>query len=90
MTTEYKIRDRSTKLFSTGGCMPSWTAKGKSWKTLEQLRAHLKLYKRGQYAGETKQIPATWEIVEYQLVETKKGSAVDFEKPLKALRKRYP
>jgi len=89
MTTEYKIRDKETKLFSTGGYCPEWTKKGKSWKTLAQVQAHLKLFQRGYPAAKRLiKIPLSWEIVEYRLIETKKGLAAEFDKPLKISRKR--
>jgi hypothetical protein len=76
----YKIQDTSTKLYSTGGYQPNWTKDGKTWKTKAQLVAHLKLYKRGQYAGESKVIPATWAVVELRLTPVKKTRATTLVK----------
>jgi hypothetical protein len=69
MDSIFKIRDTKTGLFSTGGYCPSWTKTGKAWTSKQQIDAHLKLYCRGQYPGEAKKIPATWEIVELRMVE---------------------
>lgn len=68
MATEFKIVDRKTGLYSTGGYHPAWVSGGKSWQTLGQVRAHLKLYCRGQYRGERKAVPKTWEVVELEVV----------------------
>jgi hypothetical protein len=37
----YKIRDKNTGKFSTGGTRPGWTKRGKAWSTLGYLKAHL-------------------------------------------------
>lgn len=37
----YKIRDKNTGLFSTGGMRPKWNANGKSWTTLGYARSHI-------------------------------------------------
>lgn len=71
----YKIQDTATGLYSGGGYNPSWTPAGKSWKTLAQLKASLKLYKRGQYAGEKRTIPSTWTVVEMKLVAVSRTRA---------------
>lgn len=76
----YKIQDTATKLYSTGGYAPKWTRDGKSWKTLGQLKSSLKLYVRGQYPGEAKEIPATWTVVEMKLVTVKRTRVRDLLK----------
>ena len=45
----YKIRHKTTGLFSTGGCSPSWTKKGKMWTTKAALSNHLGLVGGGVY-----------------------------------------
>lgn len=37
----WKIRRKSDGLFSTGGTWPSFTKKGKEWKTLSALSSHI-------------------------------------------------
>lgn len=45
----YKIRDRETGLFSTGGYYPQWERIGKFWHQMKYLRAHLRLVKSAYY-----------------------------------------
>jgi hypothetical protein len=47
--TVYKIRDRETGLFSTGGEEPEWTGCGKAWAGTGPLRAHLTLIAHGMH-----------------------------------------
>jgi len=73
-TTVYKIRDRATELFSTGGIEPSWTKTGKAWPSRGALKAHLTQYTNpGVYDYNTqtyvkRTVPETWEVVEYVFV----------------------
>lgn len=62
----YKIRNRRTGLYSTGGKFPDWTKKGKSWASLGHIAAHL-----SQHVGENYQnwIYANCEIVTFALIE---------------------
>jgi hypothetical protein len=60
----YKVRDKQTGLFSTGGCYPKFTKKGKTWKALNHVRTHLTLYRTCH------KVPASWEIVEYEYTLT--------------------
>jgi len=39
--TVYKIRDRETGLFSSGGHNPRWEKDGKIWRTMANLKSHL-------------------------------------------------
>ena len=55
LPTGYKVRDRKTKLFSTGGHSPSWSKKGKIWWTKGALSLHLNYV--------IKQINADWEVI---------------------------
>lgn len=73
---EYKVRDKNTGLFSTGGCSYAgrpgencyqprpngWSKKGKIWTGLGPLRTHL-----NQFYW----IPENWEVVEYEYTLTK-------------------
>lgn len=62
----YKIRNKRTGLYSTGGKFPDWTKKGKSWATLGHVAAHL-----NQHVGTNYQswIYANCEVVTFVLVE---------------------
>ncbi len=62
--TLYKIRDRATGLFSTGGRRPGWNKKGKYWNSMGTLRAHLSLVHDAgnQYRG-------GYDIVQFQVSE---------------------
>jgi len=80
MKTIFKVRDTKTGLFSSGGYNPHFTEIGKSWDRLCGVKTHFKLHLRG-YRGSVvrpAKIPASWEVVEFELVETEKG------KPIKA------
>ncbi len=37
----YKIRDTKSGLFSSGGCAPHFSKKGKTWRRLQDVRAHI-------------------------------------------------
>jgi hypothetical protein len=37
----YKIRNRKTGLFSTGGMRPKWTKQGKSWSRINYVHSHI-------------------------------------------------
>lgn len=39
--TFFKIMNKDTGEFSSGGRTPSWTARGKAWNTMGFLRSHL-------------------------------------------------
>lgn len=62
----YKIRNRNTGLYSTGGLHPSWTKMGKTWASLRTLRSHL-----SQHIGnEWRQTDtSTWQVVEIEIRE---------------------
>jgi hypothetical protein len=42
----YKIRDKETGLFSTGGMDPTFTKKGKVWTGIGPLKAHITMHRR--------------------------------------------
>lgn len=78
MTTFYKIRDKNTGLFSTGGVDAlthpgSWSKTGKVWRTEGQLKQHLRQYIRvtdyWPKRKEVSQIPDHWEVVTYVVAE---------------------
>ncbi|OPZ37797.1 MAG: hypothetical protein BWY99_01801 [Synergistetes bacterium ADurb.BinA166] len=62
--TLFKVRDKKTGLYSSGGHCPDWSANGKTWNTLRSVRSHISFYLSNQYPGERKRLPAKWEIVE--------------------------
>lgn len=39
----YKIRNKKTGLFSTGGVAPRWTKLGKTWNSIGTFKSHLTL-----------------------------------------------
>ena len=69
----YKIRDRNTGLFSTGGVSPSWTKLGKTWNSEGALKNHLTLlqeysnYEDSWTFKKTKKkawcCPESWDVV---------------------------
>lgn len=67
----YRIRDKETGLFSTGGAHPKWSTKGKLWRSAGNLRSHLTTVL--EYKGYEKKaqiVPENWEVIEYELTET--------------------
>jgi hypothetical protein len=70
----YKIRDKKTKLYSTGGYGAGFNESGKTWKSAKDAVLAIKLYCRGQYPGEKKKTPE-WEVVEFDIKETNATAA---------------
>jgi hypothetical protein len=64
---KFKIRDKKTGLYSSGGYTPSWSESGKTWDKLSEIRAHLKMLERGSRYCPSMKVPASWEIVEFRL-----------------------
>lgn len=65
----YKIRDRQTGLFSTGGLHPSFSKKGKIWKQKGHLSNHFSNVNQQAYARRD------CEVVEYELIENEMSTA---------------
>ena len=68
----YKIRDKSTGLFSKGGTLGEFNKKGKIWKVAGHVRSHLKQFEHTGYRDKENRLLANisnWEIVEYEIVE---------------------
>lgn len=67
----FKIRDKNTGLFSTGGMYPSWTTKGKTWNGMGPLKSHLNQFMKSKnYSKERfNQIPDNWEVVKIKFIE---------------------
>lgn len=64
----YKIRQKSTGLFSAGGLDHKWKKNGKIWKNKQSLGGHLDLLK--EYSGKYKyKNSEDVEIVVYNIVE---------------------
>jgi hypothetical protein len=61
----YKIRDRETGLFSTGGMTPRWNKTGKVWSTEGQLKSHLRLVTEWNtgYGRKKWHVPESWEVI---------------------------
>lgn len=87
MPTEivYKIKDTATGLFSTGGYHPAWFEVGTPYSSKGTAVSQIKLYMRGQYPGERKKMPSTWEVVEVMVTheEVKVWSVKDLLKGYK-------
>ena len=63
----YKIRNKKTGKFSSGGYCPSWDDVGKSYSSLKSVIAHIKLYMRGYSQEEKMPKPDSWEVVELEI-----------------------
>lgn len=68
ITKLYKIRNRETGLYSSGGQWPSWSRAGKTWTNLGPLRSHL-----AQHLGDKNYHKGTdmsqWQVVEIEVRE---------------------
>ena len=67
----FKIRDRATGLYSTGGSTPRWSKRGKVWTNIGHVKQHL------QQLWRDESYPETAEIVEFVEVEGPKTSVHD-------------
>jgi len=71
----FKIRSKTTGLFSTGGTSAIFTTKGKTWTGMGPLKAHLRQYFNCQRDANGVRnwrklvniIPEDWEVVEYSI-----------------------
>lgn len=79
----FKIRDRVTGLWSTGGVTPKFNKTGKTWSTIGHVKNHLLGYlKHARYCNRvhhaermaTVEIPESWEVVDF-VVSTEEGGA---------------
>ena len=84
-TKVYKIRDKKTGLFSTGGMTPSWRKEGKIWSTIGFVRAHLTLHAQGTL-GEGPYKDA--ELVPYLLEESVTEDVQDLLEEIQEIMKR--
>ena len=72
MEKVFKLRDKSTGLFSKGGTLGDFNKSGKIWKNQSQLRSHLKQFEHLSSRDKTNRLIdniSNWEIVEYELME---------------------
>lgn len=77
METIYKIRRTTDGFYSAGGSSPTFTKKGKIWKTLSAVNLHIHSalghgydrYNMFQYPN-LKQLYKDCELVEYQIIES--------------------
>jgi hypothetical protein len=75
----YKIRNKETGLFATGGTDCKFNKTGKVWKTLAHVKTHLKQYivnnfdrdYRASYVEKCDKYIDSIEIVEYECVKHK-------------------
>lgn len=68
----FKIIDTNTGLFSDGGVHPTFSKKGKTWKTIGALKSHLVMVRDGlKYNKKNIKTPLNWTVVElrYELAE---------------------
>ena len=73
--TCYKIQDRETGLFSTGGAYPRFNKRGKLWSHKGAISSHL--------GGERARLPARgipkeWDVLVYELLEPLRVPAQQF------------
>lgn len=69
----YKIRNKNTGLFSRGGSEPEFNKKGKIWKTMGHLKAHLNQFITYGGKNDSPFIEAkvkNWEVIELEVVES--------------------
>lgn len=69
MSEIFKIRNKTTGLFSTGGYSPHWNKKGKFWKRKSDLMNHINIVSGGRINN---YLDA--EVVVFSLVETQIGN----------------
>jgi len=75
----YKIRDKNTGLFSTGGTQPDWNKEGKTWMSIGHIKNHLHQFIYTEYNfdwtshTEENKIPQEWEVVQYERTEVETG-----------------
>lgn len=65
----YKIRNKTSGLFSTGGSSPGFTKVGKTWSTIGYLKSHLTMWADMGYHQPPRPFPDNWEIVEMIVTE---------------------
>ena len=79
---QYKIRHKTSKLYSKGNLYNGWNAKGKTWTSISQLRSYLTRcmnddYMRSKFGD--------WEIVEFHVQQVAVRGLIDVVKPEKIM-----
>lgn len=64
----YKVRDKDTGLYSSGGSKPKWSKKGKTWGNKGAVTNHLNMF-CNSWSEDVKDLPEEWEIVEMIIKE---------------------
>jgi hypothetical protein len=82
METHYKIRHRSTKLYSKGTSYNSWSEKGKTFDTIGKLRSYITRCMRDDYM---RKFLGDFEIIELQVQQVAVKELVDIVKPEKVM-----
>ncbi|PLC44510.1 hypothetical protein C0Q88_07470 [Ralstonia pickettii] len=80
----FKVRDKTTGLFSKGGISKRFDEKGKIWHTVGTVRGHLAMFQDKDYRTRTSVYPPrvkNLEVVEFELVEVAKHEVEDFHPP---------
>ena len=78
MLTLYKIRNKDTGLYSTGGASPSWSKTGKTWSKVCHITAHLNHVEKRGFGSRYKTYLADAEIVLFEATPTWKKDLVVF------------
>lgn len=82
MTTYYKIKNKKTGLYKTGGSWNKWSRDGKLWTALGQIRAHLTMNLNGRIIHDALE---NWEVIEYEVREIDYKNINDVIKPEKII-----
>lgn len=70
----YKIRDKETGLYNTGGTGSYWSKQGRLWTGIGHLKQHLSSITHDHTPWRKRRsftLPPGWELVEFDLVETR-------------------
>lgn len=65
----YKIINETTGLFSTGGLLPRWTKRGKTWSQINHVKAHLRQFISDEEYRQhwINNIPEEWTVIEFSV-----------------------
>lgn len=75
----YKLRCKSTGLYSTGGSWVTWTTKGKVWNSLKGLSGHLAMHTGSVYNGRWNQSGIPWDDIEIVVLEVRENETDKIE-----------
>jgi len=65
VTKYFKIKNTKTGKFSAGGMSPEFTKKGKSWKSMRDIKSHLSLVRSWHYDNYVNEC----ELIKYELIK---------------------